>query len=156
MKWRGLVLDANLLVLLIVGLTEQRLIGRHKRLDSFSPEDFTLLTHVLSLAERVIVTPHTLTEASNLVAYIAEPARTRIREAFRVFVSRTEEVTVESKMAVGAPEFVRLGLADAALLEITRGTHTLLTTDHDLYQSALKRGASAVNFNHLREQAGTV
>ena len=57
-----------------------------------------------------------------------------------------------SSVAAERKEFVRLGLADAALLEIAAKDVTLLTTDFDLYNTALAKGAQALNFNHLRDQ----
>ena len=44
------------------------------------------------------------------------------------------------------------GLADAALLETAAKDVALLTTDFDLYNAALKKGAKAFNFNHLRDR----
>jgi predicted nucleic acid-binding protein len=59
---------------------------------------------------------------------------------------------VPSGAAAQRKEFIRLGLADAALLEIAAKNVTLLTTDFDLYNAALAKGAKAFNFNHLRDR----
>ena len=45
---RQIVIDANLLVLLVVGLTDRALIAKHKRTKTFEPEDFDLLTRLLA------------------------------------------------------------------------------------------------------------
>lgn len=147
-----LVLDTNLLVLLIVGSTRRDLIGRHKRLKAFTVEDFDLLSRLIAVAPQVIVTPNTLTETSNLIGQIEDPARTQIRETFRQVVGATEEEYVPSRDAVSARHFLRLGLTDAGLLQLMSGARSLLTTDFDLYLSAVQLGAAAVNFNHLRQQ----
>ena len=48
--------------------------------------------------------------------------------------------------------FVRLGLTDAALLEIVTAGSPLVTVDLDLYLAALERNPDAVlNFTHLRQ-----
>src|SRR4051794_36477064 len=98
----------------------------------------------------VIVTPNTLTEASNLLRQIAEPARTQIAAAFRDLVHAANECYVESAQAVDRSEFPRLGLTDAGILTKIRRPQVLLTADLDLYLAALRRGETAVNFNHLR------
>lgn len=147
-----LVLDTSLLVLLIVGSTRRDLIGRHKRLRAFTVEDFDLLLRLIADVPEVIVTPNTLTETANLIGQIEDPARTQIRETFRQVVGATAEEYVPSRDAVSAHHFLRLGLTDAGLLRLMSGARWLLTTDLDLYLSALHSGAVAVNFNHLRQQ----
>ena len=150
-----LILDTSLLVLFVVGSTRRDLVGRHKRLKAFSADDFDLLRRVVAAASRVLVTPNTLTETSNLISQIEEPARGQIRETFRRVVLASDEEYLPSRNAVAVSEFVRLGLTDAGLLEIVQGARSLLTTDFDLYQAVLRRGAVAYNFNHLREQSNT-
>jgi hypothetical protein len=46
--------DANLLVLLVVGLASPEYIPRHKRLRAFAPENFELLRNILAAARQVI------------------------------------------------------------------------------------------------------
>jgi hypothetical protein len=147
-----IILDAHLLLLLIVGMTSRTYIGMHRRLQDYADDDFTLLTRLLSLASKIVVTPNILTETSNLAGYIAEPARTRIYETFRALVASdcTEEQYAQSKLTVTASEFTRIGLTDVGMMHIATPSHTLLTADLDLYLAALKRGLKAENFNHHR------
>lgn len=147
----NIILDANLLLLLIVGLASQDYIATHRRLQSYTVEDFILLQRILAAA-KVVVTPNILTEASNLAGYVAEPARTRIYRVLKALVEGgMEERHVESRQAVARDEFLRIGLTDAAILEMATASHTLLTVDLDLYLTALNRGLKAENFNHLRD-----
>ncbi len=146
----SLIIDANLLVLFVVGTTNRKLVAKHKRLNAFSLDDFDLLCRLVESSPAALVTPNVLTEASNLLGYIAEPARTRVFETFRTIVLSTPEEYVPSRIAAQTKEFLRLGLTDAGLIEACDTSRTILTTDLDLYLSALKRGVSAINFNHLR------
>jgi len=148
---RDLVIDANLLLLFVVGFVNRELISRHKRLKAFSTDDFDLLCEVLSSSQNVVVTPNTLTETSNLLGQIDEPAHSQLFNGFRSLIGSSQEEHVSSQVAAEAKEFIRLGLTDAALLELTDSSRSLLTTDLELYLATLNRGASAVNFNHLRE-----
>ncbi len=151
----NLVIDTNLLILFIVGTTDRNLVKKHKRLKAFSLEDFDLLCRVIESSSQVFVTPNTLTETSNLLGYIDEPAKTRVFQTFRAMILATPEEYVDSRIASAAKEFQRLGLTDSALLEISHDSRSLITTDLDLYLAAVGRGLPAVNFNHLREQALT-
>jgi len=146
----AIILDTNLLLLLIVGTADRAYIGKHRRLQGYSDADFTILVTLISSSPKIVVTPNTLTETSNLLRYIAEPARTHLCEFFRIMITAAGESYIESSRAAGREEFPRLGLADAVLLELADRSHTLLTADLDLYLAALARGFSAENFNHYR------
>jgi hypothetical protein len=148
-----IIIDTQLLVLYIVGCTSPQYIRRHKRLrDVYTEADFDLLTRMMARSSRVVVTPNVLTESSNfLLSYIDEPARTRIMEKFQQLIAGLEEDYVPSERAAERPEFVRLGLADAVLLDAGDESRTLLTADFPLYEAALRSGRLAVNFNHVRD-----
>ena len=149
MQAKVIVLDANLLLLLVVGLTSRAYISKHKRLQGYEELDFDLLICLIGSAD-VIVTPNTLTETSNLVGQIREPARKQIYQRIRQMLTRLEERYIQSARAAEYKEFPRLGLADAAQLDVTGESHTLLTSDLDLYLAATARGLKAANFNHYR------
>lgn len=152
MSGRPIVLDANLLVLFVVGATSRIYIEKHKRLRAFVPEAFDLLNELITQAPAVLVTPNTWTEACNLASQIAEPARSKVRETLRRLVAATDETYVESRTATEAAEYMRLGLADAALIVGMPNEAKVLTVDLDLYLALLRRGRRATNFNHLLEQ----
>jgi hypothetical protein len=149
----NVIIDANLLLLLAVGIASQDYIGVHRRLRAYRVEDFGLLSDLLARASKVLVTPNILTEASNLAGYIAEPARGRIYLALKTLVGEAvEERYVESKEAVARDEFIRIGLTDCAILQMPKSSCAVLTADLDLYLAALRAGFQALNFNHLRAQ----
>jgi hypothetical protein len=152
----AIIIDTNLLVLLVVGQTSPTYIAKHKRLKAYSKEDYELLLDVLSGAATLAVTPHILTETSNLLANIDEPAKSRIRVRFREMIGleTTDERRLQSKDVSRKPEFMWLGLADVSLLDACSSTETLLTADFDLHSAALARGKHSLNFTHLREAAG--
>lgn len=158
----GWFIDANLLVLLVVGATGRHLIARHKRLRSFLEEDYERLIDRIARttsADRateptrvgaIRVTPNTLTEASNLLAQHQEPDRTRFFKTLGYLIENSKEVVVASADASRTPAFARLGLTDAALMEVVSPETPLLTVDLDLYHAVAKRDhRAAVNFRHL-------
>lgn len=152
MKGVPLLIDTNLLVLFVVGTADKGYIAKHKKLTAFTVEDYEMLVRMVSGASEVLVTPNTLTETSNLAAYINEPARSKVLAVLRTVIAGSQERYVPSSTAAQRSEFIRLGLADAALLEVAAKNITLLTTDLDLYCAALAKGALALNFHHLRDR----
>jgi predicted nucleic acid-binding protein len=149
----GLLIDTNLLVLFVVGTAAKEYIAKHKKLTEFTVEDYDLLVKLIARASEVLVTPNTLTETSNLAAYINEPARSKVLDVLRMVSIDSQERYVPSSAAARRSEFIRLGLADAALLEATAAEKaTLLTADFNLYHAALAKGSQALNFNHLRDR----
>lgn len=148
----GLFIDANLLVLLVVGSAGRDLIAKHRRLKEYTAEDYDTLVDVIDRVHRVHVTPNTLTETSNLLAQHGEPERSLLFEKLRILIQGSEEVVVASGQASGNSAFARLGLTDAALLEASTAELPLLTVDLDLYLTALAKGEGvALNFTHLRD-----
>jgi hypothetical protein len=87
-------------------------IAMHKRLTAYIYNDLLLLLNLLSKAKKIVVTPNTLTETSNLAAHISEPARSHIYQVFKAIIAgpKVAERYVESNVAAARPEFFRLGL----------------------------------------------
>ncbi len=144
------LLDSNLLVLLIAGTTDSRLIGRHKRLKEFAPSDFELLIAFLAGAE-LSSTAHAFAEVSNLLGQSSD-YRSRLTERLQEFLvdPATVEVPVDSRVAAGDDVFKSLRLTDCGLLEACRRERlTLFTVDLDLYLHAKSRGLDAINFNEV-------
>lgn len=142
---KPLLIDTNLLVLLIVGRFSPDLISRHKRTRKYSIEDFELLLRIATNAPSLVTTPNVLTEASNLL-----DDDERLQRILALLVNQAQETFVESRTACAQPEFPRLGLADAAILEASAG-HGVLTDDLGLYLALQDRGIESWNFNHFRE-----
>ena len=143
--------DANLLVLLVAGLTGRGMIAKHRRLREYTVEDYDLLARLVDRAGQVFVTPNTLTEASNLLAQHGEPERSRLLATLRSLIEASPETVIGSREASRDGAFLRLGLTDAVLLKAVSPEAPLVTVDLDLYLAALAEGGKrAINFNHLR------
>ena len=147
----GYFIDANLLMLLVVGSVGRDLIEKHRRLSGYTAEDYDILIGLINRVERVYVTPNTLTETSNLLAQHRDPERSRFFERLRFIIQESKEVFVASKLASSNSAFNRLGLTDAALLEAVTPDTPLVTVDFKLYLAANARGQEvALNFTHFR------
>lgn len=150
---RSVVLDTNLLLLLVVGDFDRRLLARHKRTQRFSSADFELLRRFLDRFECIVVTPNVLTETSNLLKQTDSKTGIELLGALERWLKLFLEKYVESRRAARLPEFTRLGLADAALLEEPLTGSELLTDDLDLYLAASSLGRTVHNFTHLQAAA---
>lgn len=147
----GYFIDASLLVLLVVGRVDIRLIQKHKRLQEYTEKDFGILLAMLVEAGHIFVTPNTLTETSNLLGQHGEPERSRFFGGLRYLIEHTQEIVVSSKAASSNTDFNRLGLTDAALLEAASADTPVITMDGALYHIAAANDPdSVVNFNYLR------
>ncbi len=145
----GFFIDTNLLVLFVAGTVDEGLIGKHRCLRKFTVEQYQALRDLVGRVEKVMVTPNTLTEASNLLRQHGEPERSRLAEALRDLIERGEEIVVASAVASRNQSFTRLGLADAVLLEAVTPETPLVTVDLDLYLAASRLAPrTAFNFNH--------
>src|SRR5690349_21025753 len=80
----GLLMDANLLVLYLVGRTNKGRIPTFKRTQQYTIEDFELLDLLAASFQRLVTTPHVLTEVSNLAALHGKELR-----AFRTWFMKT-------------------------------------------------------------------
>jgi hypothetical protein len=150
---KTVALDTNLLVLLVVGLTNRNYIPVHGRLRAYTVADFDLLNELIGASAGVVVTPNTLTEASDLLRQkIREPARSEIAGVFQALIQKLHERYVSSVAASTREEFLRIGLADSALLEMGKEDVVILSADLDLCVAAEMAGYTAVNFNHERDQ----
>jgi hypothetical protein len=127
-------------------------VGKHKRLTEYRVEDFDLLQKTLSRVRSIIVTPNTLSETSNLIDHIDNPARSRIYETLRklLHAPNTREIHIECRTGAGRQELPRLGFTDCTLLEVCKSGASLLTVDLGLYLAAMEQGSQAHNFNHSR------
>ena len=152
----SVAVDSNLLLLFVVGSASRDYIAKHKRLRAYTETDFDLLVEQLSFVSAVLLTPNTLTETSNLIDHIGEPARSHIYQTLNALLSlpESEERYVPSKRATSLPELPRLGLTDCALLNLCAEGAPLITADLQLFLAAVGRGAKALNFNHLRDAQG--
>lgn len=139
----GLLIDTNILLLHLIGRFAPARIGSWKRIEQFTVEDFRLLSALIGRFERLITTPHILTEVGNFApaAYLSTFARDLI-----VF----DEVFVPSADLASTGDVAGLGLTDAAIARCAREGVLIVTEDFEMSQRLLRRGQYVLNFNHLR------
>lgn len=144
-------LDSSIILLFVVGRVDVGLIGKHGRTKEFTVEGYHRLCDILSEAS-ALVTPNTLTEASNLLGQYGEPVRSDLLRMLRKLIMESEEKEVSSSTASqNEGNFLKLGLTDVVLLEAVSPKAPLLTVDRELFGIANKKKGegAAINFTHL-------
>jgi len=153
---RGILVDANLLLLLFIGHFDRRQIAQHKRTRTFTVEDFKILFGFVDQFDRMITTPNILSEVSNLSGQMGEPARSKCFKHFAAHIGLlagkgflTEQYVVSAE-AVKLEQFPKLGLTDSGIFQLVKGKYLVLTADWELHGILEHHGIDSINFNHLR------
>jgi hypothetical protein len=97
----------------------------------------------------LIATPHVLGQVSDLTD-LPGTERLKIRRLFRSVVEQIEESYDPSRALVADPIFERVGLTDAAIATVCSRGILALTADVGLQLAVQRRGADALNFDHVR------
>jgi len=147
---KGIFVDTNLLLLLLVGLTDPQLVPKFPRTEQFVPEDFDTLNIFLSKFKLRLTLPNVLTEVSNLAGKIDGKAKKIFDEKFRKFIETIDETYVPSGDLIEDDRFSRFGLTDCAIMTLVKKRYLLLTDDFRLSKYFLSIGGDVINFNHIR------
>ena len=148
---KGLLVDTNLLLLLIVGASDITLIGPDgfKRTRIYTSDDFRLLKLFTEQFPSIVTTAHVLTEVSNLIGQLFGEKRPRCFDDLSAFITRTVELPMPSSKAADRAEFRLLGLTDCALAELAED-YLVLTDDARCAKALNEAGIEVLNFNNLR------
>jgi hypothetical protein len=145
----GVAIDCNLLLPLLVGTFDPNLVEKFKRTRKYAPPSIGLLQKLVAPISRLFITPHVLTEVSNLTGQLRDSIRVSLRETIASAVRNFDERRTPSMQLVARPLFPRLGLTDAALAELTDDGVLVLTDDLPLYLEITKLRHPALYFTHL-------
>ena len=148
---RGVLIDTNLLVLLVVGSVNRDRIPRFKRTSKYTPADWDLLTEILEQIPRRYSIAHILAEVSTLTD-LKGPELEIARGILHNAISLMEELSIASLDACGLSYYRRLGLTDAAIgLAVKQRGCSVITNDSGLYLALSEEGVSVLRFDDLRD-----
>ncbi len=144
------VLDANLLLLFVVGTADRRLVRKHKRLSAYDETHFDGLIDLLSGFDEVVVTPHSLAEFWNLMGERKRPGdldHDTIHACALSMVASVVEIHRPATDLITWNEIAWLGLSDVAQIAAARERGaTLLSADGPLCHAAGSSGVEAISF----------
>jgi len=134
----ALFLDANLLLLFVIGTMDRSLISRFKRTQEFSVEDFDELAGMVGRANKVVTTPHILTEVSNLANSLRDDQKDAFAATFRLLIKVLDERFTTANVLSDHALF-RFGLADVSVIPEVNGL-LFLTQDGRFASQVIKYG----------------
>ncbi|CAK8714603.1 hypothetical protein H206_00307 [Candidatus Electrothrix aarhusensis] len=150
---KGVLLDANLLIALLVGSFGEGEVERFKRTQQFATRDVVELTKVVERFGWRYTTPHVIAETSNLLDWMDDSRRCEAGKRLAAYICTAREVHVEGAEIVKTPVYHKLGITDAGLCLLARQSDCIvITADLPLYHYALNLHVQIVNFNHMRNQ----
>lgn len=149
-----LLIDANLLLIVIVGLVDRGSVGKVMHTKEYDESALTLLEQFIDSSPSLTVTPYVFVETSNLLGKALTDAYLQAARGVLAMLAREHaERTIALKELAESSVLVINGVTDAALFEIARTQCcTLLTVDSKLYDYSARHGVTALNFNHYRFQ----
>lgn len=149
-RGKGVLIDTNLLLLYLVGSYDRRRISRFKRTMIFAAEDFDTLLAFLSHFNRVVTTPHILTEVSNLAGQLPDNLKPAFYTLFAERLALMEESYMPGAQLSATALFPKIGLTDCGIMELSRNQYLVLTDDFRLAGHLDSQGIDVINFNHIR------
>lgn len=126
---KGIIVDTNLLLLLIVGKTAQGRVQKFKRTAMYSADDHRLLLRLLDQFETLVATPHILAEVSNLSNGLFGDHLRDFYQSFAATLPLMLEIHNPASEISHADGFADYGLADTGLLVAAKGNYLILTDD---------------------------
>ncbi|MHC5718188.1 MAG: PIN domain-containing protein [Nostoc sp.] len=150
---KGVLIDTNILLLLLVGSVNQERITKFNRTQQFIPEDYELLLEFIARFQKLVTTPNILTEVNSLANQLGEPERSQCFAIFAQFlknVALLDEYYVKSLDAVNTEKFIKFGLTDSGILTLSKGKYLVLTDDFKLASYLQSVEFDVINFNNIR------
>lgn len=155
---RGVIIDSNLFVLLIVGFYKCALITSFKRTSKYSVKDFRQLAQFINDFQKIIVTPNVLTEVSNLLNSLSDLDRIKVLETLKNFINEERvqvlEEYIPSKIISNLHTFSYLGLTDYGIQLVSQKQKYLVITDDALcHRNLLSNSIDSIYFTEQKQKS---
>jgi len=134
------LIDANALIILLLGLIDPKLINKHKRTSIYEEQDFNDLVAFVGDIKELVVLPNIWTEVDNLLNNFSGNYKVKYIEQITNTIKLTTEKFIQSKTATESVGFYDLGLTDSLLLEYSKDCELLITSDSSLSDYAIAHG----------------
>jgi rRNA-processing protein FCF1 len=135
-----ILIDSNALVVLIIGLVDDRLISKHKTTSIYTKKDFLQLLQVIGDFKRLMVLPNIWTEVDNLLNRFSGNYKWKYIQSIKFMIQESSEKYLESKLGIENIFFADLGLTDSLILEAGKNCEFIVTSDSKLSDYAIANG----------------
>lgn len=148
---QSLLVDANLLLLFLVGATDPAGIKKFARTSDDKVTDFEAVESMMAaFATRLVTTPYILTEVSNLANKLSGDRRSAFFDKFAEWIPFFDETVTRSSDVCLLDHFSTFGLTDLGILRVARGAFLVLTDDGRLAAHLQTSGVDVVTLSQLR------
>jgi hypothetical protein len=137
-----ILIDANALVLLIVGTLEPDRIQKHRRTSIYDRVDYEKLCNTIGTFENLVILPNVWTEVDNLLNACNGEHKNRYVLFLKHLSASATEKYIASHQAFHTPVIYDLGLTDTLLLSYALQCDRLITADSVLADYAKAYGCS--------------
>jgi hypothetical protein len=140
-RGKGVFVDANLLVLWLVGSINANRVATFKRTRDFNAEDFRILSRLMAyFGGPLVTTPHVLSQVSDLTD-LAGSEGVRVRALLRNTVLEMVQGRYDAaRYLVEHSLFARPGLGDASVAAVPWVTTQLTSTISGRWDGATEAG----------------
>ena len=149
-RTEGILVDANLLLLYVVGAYDPEWIERFKHTSAYTEDEFELLDRLLGQFQTIATTPSVLTEVSNFVGHLPKEPRRGCTALLQRLIPELEEAHRASEALCEHSYFRQFRLTDTGTAEISEDSYLVVTDDLPLYHALANDERAVINFNHLR------
>lgn len=132
-----ILIDANALIVLLIGLIDTRIFKWHDRTSIYSEDDFNELIEIIGGIENLVVLPNVWTEVDNLLNDFRGEYKYKYILKITESIKATTEKYIDSQTATRSPHFQELGLTDSLVLEYSKHCKLLITSDSQLSDYAV-------------------
>jgi len=132
-----ILIDANALVVLLLGFMNPSLINTHKRPSIYEKQDFDDLVFVIEKFENLLVLPNVWTEVDNLLNNFTGNRRYLYIEKLTETLKLVSERYIPTLHAIDDLAFIDLGVTDTLLLQVAKQCQLLITADSVLSDYAI-------------------
>ena len=145
-KYKNIVLDTNIFLLLIIGLIDKEKISSNKRTSIYTNEDFNMLVNMIGDFNKILTCPNVWTEIDNLCNRIQGKDQWTYLETIKNIMDKSVEEYHKSRSVVNEYTFQNLGLTDSVLLLLARDSSLLISGDSSLCDYAKSRSIDVFDF----------
>lgn len=154
-KFKGIVVDTNLLILLLIGIYDPDEIEKNKRLrnKNFEKEDFYKLRSIIDIvSDKIIITPNILTEVTNLTENFNQETGFAFFKFMEEAVKLFEEYNINSNEIIlnNQTAFYKFGLTDSSIANLSKENYLIITIDLPLFHFLSSQDLPALNYNSFR------
>lgn len=148
----GLLIDTNFLILLLIGRHGADKIRLCSRTSKYTVNDYLFIESMLATGAKLILTPHSLAEISNLTfdkLFHGEGLKRYFTHVVTA-ITNADERFVEKEVLLAEDNLLRFGFTDMANVIVAKGGCAVLTEDDDLFKHLLSLDYPVMNLDIIR------